>query len=271
MANVTTIPPHDLRHLNTSLIGKRVWCFPSLDSTNTLALSLANDAANDGLVLLAEQQTTGRGQYGRTWTAPPGSSVLLSVLLFPPPFLRPPALLTAWAAVAVCETIGEVAELQATIKWPNDVLVHGQKVCGILIEQRNTGLADCPFAAAVGIGLNVRQDAAFFKRAELPLAGSLATLSGASYDTRTVAERLIGRLDASYQLLLSGESETLESLWKERLGVVGRQVTVELTRETRKGRLLEVAWDGLVLEETSGTVRIGPEMVRHIIVTQRDG
>ena len=82
------------------------------------------------------EQTAGRGQYGRVWTAPAGSSVLLSVLLFPPPALRRPTLLTAWAAVSVCETIQELANLSATIKWPNDVLINGRKVCGILIEQR---------------------------------------------------------------------------------------------------------------------------------------
>src|SRR5438309_397299 len=110
--------PYEVRHLNTQRLGKRVWYFPQLDSTNTLALALASDSENDGLVLLANEQTSGRGQYGRTWTAPPGSSVLLSVLLFPPPWLRRPVLLTAWAAVAVCATIQEVAGLETRIKWP---------------------------------------------------------------------------------------------------------------------------------------------------------
>ena len=178
-----TVPFHEILHLNTRRLGRRVWTFPRLDSTNSLALTLANDLSNDGLALLADEQTSGRGQYGRAWSAPSGTSVLLSLIVMPPPPLRRPALLTAWAAVAVCETIVEVADLEATIKWPNDVLVHGKKVCGILIEQRNTGQAAWPLAAAVGIGLNVSQTAAFFVAANLPLAGSLRTLSGTVLET----------------------------------------------------------------------------------------
>src|SRR5262249_46624313 len=141
-----------------------------LDSTNTIALSHGNDPSHHGSVFLTREQTAGRGQYGRSWQAPPGSSVLMSVLLFPPVELRRPALLTAWAAVSVCETILGLANLQARIKWPNDVLVHGKKVCGILIEQRTNGHPDFPLATVVGIGLNVTQSADMFEQAGLPLA-----------------------------------------------------------------------------------------------------
>src|SRR4051794_19692933 len=133
------LPPHDTWHLDTAHLGRRVLVFSRLDSTNTLALSLATDPANHGLVLLAAEQTAGRGQYGRAWQAAPRSSVLMSLLLFPPAALRRPALLVAWAAVSVCETVRTTAGVEAAIKWPNDVLVGGKKVCGILIEQRNSG------------------------------------------------------------------------------------------------------------------------------------
>ena len=258
------IPPHDIGHFNTRRLGRRLWTFPCVDSTNALALSLSNDPANDGLVLLAEEQTSGRGQYGRTWTAPPGSSVLLSAVLLPPPLLRRPALLTAWAAVSVCETILEVAGLEATIKWPNDVLVEGRKVCGILIEQRNTGNADAPLAAAVGIGLNVRQAADVFVHANLPLAGSLASLSGKVLETRWVAEQLIRQLDNVYDRLLAGDMTTLEVFWKRRLGLVGTQVLVETAHQQHQGKLMDVGWDGVVLEGAAGLVRLVPESVRHI-------
>jgi BirA family biotin operon repressor/biotin-[acetyl-CoA-carboxylase] ligase len=260
---MTPIAPHDIYHLGTKRLGKQVWFFQCLDSTNSLALSLAGDFAKDGLALLAEEQTSGRGQYGRTWEAPPGSSVLLSVLFFPPVGLRAPALLTAWAAVSVCETIEEVAGLQAAIKWPNDVLIRGRKVCGILIEQRS-GSGDLPPATVVGIGLNVRQAASFFAQADLPGAASLASLSGATFDTRFVAERLIGQLDASYDRLLQGDTGTLEALWQGRLGLVGQQVVVATFEQTKEGRLLEIAWDGVLLEESGQIFQIPTETVRRL-------
>src|SRR5262245_27933915 len=117
--------------LDTVRLGRRVLAFRRLDSTNAFALARAGDPAEDGLVVLADEQTAGRGQHGRAWACPDGGGVLMSVLLFPPPPLRRPVVLTAWAAVSVCEVLRRTAGLQARIMWPNDVLVRGRKVCGI--------------------------------------------------------------------------------------------------------------------------------------------
>jgi BirA family biotin operon repressor/biotin-[acetyl-CoA-carboxylase] ligase len=125
--------------LETQHIGRRVMVYNSLESTNTVAASLANDENNNGLVILAREQTAGRGQHGRQWDCPPNMGVLLSVLLFPAESLRRPAVLTAWAAVSVCEAISSITGLQAKIKWPNDIYVQGRKVCGILIATVRLG------------------------------------------------------------------------------------------------------------------------------------
>src|SRR5262249_51634389 len=113
--------PREEWALATRYLGRRVLVFDTLDSTNNRASQLATDPTPDGVAILAHVQTAGRGQHGRTWTAPPRASVLLSLLLFPPPALRRPVLLTAWAAVSVCAAVREVTGLQARIKWPNDV------------------------------------------------------------------------------------------------------------------------------------------------------
>jgi BirA family biotin operon repressor/biotin-[acetyl-CoA-carboxylase] ligase len=250
-------PPREEWTLDTRYIGRRVLVYEQTDSTNNRAAELAHDPGNDGVVVLAREQTVGRGQYGRTWQAPPGSSVLLSVLLFPPPPLRRPALLTAWAAVSVCETVLAVTGLQARIKWPNDVLLHGRKVCGILIEQARGTVA--------GIGLNVRQSAAAFAEARLPHAASLAVFRGEVPDCDAVARRLIRQLDEEYDRLRQGDTATLEACWRWRLGLLGKQVTAECHDGTRQGRLVEVGWDGVCLEQPGGAVlRLVPETVRHL-------
>src|SRR5215467_12906817 len=104
-------------------IGRRVLLYDRVESTNSLALELAGDPTSDGLVLVTREQTAGRGQHGRTWLSPAGSSALLSAILFPPPPLRRPAILTAWAAVSVCQTVRETTGLEPRIKWPNDVFL----------------------------------------------------------------------------------------------------------------------------------------------------
>jgi BirA family biotin operon repressor/biotin-[acetyl-CoA-carboxylase] ligase len=251
--------------LPTKLLGQRVQVYDCLDSTNSLALSLSDYPANHGLVILAREQSAGRGQHGRRWQAPPGSSVLMSVLLFPPRAFQRVPLLTAWAAVAVCETTELLTDLTATIKWPNDVLVHGKKVCGILIEQRRTGSTDHPLAVVVGIGLNVNQTLGVFAQAGLPDAASLASLSGSKFDCDAVAKALIRHLDEQYARLSDGDCTTLERNWKSRLGLVGCDVAVETLQETREGRLVDVTLAGIDLEICPRRpIRIPPEWIRRI-------
>lgn len=257
--------------LETRCIGRLVHVFETIDSTNTAALERASEPAQHGAVFLAHEQTSGRGQYGRTWTAPARSSVLMSALLFPPAELRRPALLTAWAAVSVCETIQRLTGLEARIKWPNDVLVCGKKVCGILTEQRTTGRAEQPLATVVGIGLNVHQPATFFKEADLPLGASLRclappTLQASLPETAEVAKHLIRELDDCYHSLLAGRWGTLENLWKARLGLVGRRVVAHLPKGVIHGRLLDLSWDAVIMEQDTGApLQLPPEAIRQLL------
>ena len=249
--------PREEWHLDTARLGRRVLVFDSLDSTNTTAAELATPDA-DGLVILAGFQTAGRGQYGRLWQSRPGASVLLSVIVYPPPELRRPVILTAWAAVAVGEAVFALTGVQAKVKWPNDLLVRGKKVSGILIEQGR--------AVVAGIGLNLNQTPDEFAAAGLPDATSLGIISGSAIDHRTATETLIRKLDAEYGRLLAGERVAVEADWKWRTGLLGRQVVVERTDGTTlRGRLRELGFDGLELDETDGSVRvIVPETVAHV-------
>ena len=237
------------------LPGHEVHVFDALESTNSHALAMADDPRRDGLAILARSQSAGRGQYGRNWSAPVGSSVLLSVLRFPPLSLRRPVVLTAWATVAVCETILELTGLDATIKWPNDVLIRGKKVSGILIEQRTTGDPNHPLSAVVGIGLNVRQNAVDF--AALPAATSLAIETGQSLETDAVSQALLSRLDGS-------DLATLESRWRRRLGLAGQRVRAECVAGVFKGRLVDIAFAGLVLQGEDSLEHLPPESIRHL-------
>lgn len=243
--------------METRRLGRRVLVYDQVDSTNIQAAALAHDPANDGVVLLAREQTGGRGQHGRSWLSDPDTSVLLSVLIFPPLNLRRPVILAAWAANSVCETVRQLLGLQAKIKWPNDVLLRGRKVCGILIEQAS--------GVVVGIGLNVNQTRDSFAAAGLPQAGSLAMFAGRPLDCSEVARTVIGVLDEEYDRLHQGDWAALESCWKWRTGLLGKQVMVECTEGMFCGRLRELSWEALELElDDQETRQIQPESVRHI-------
>jgi BirA family biotin operon repressor/biotin-[acetyl-CoA-carboxylase] ligase len=249
--------PHEEWQLDTRRLGRRVLLFERTDSTNDRAAELAGDPAHDGVAVLADEQTAGRGQYGRTWLAAPRESVLLSLLLFPPPPLRRPAILTAWAAVSVCTLVREVVGMQARIKWPNDVLLRDRKVCGILIEQAA--------GTVVGIGLNVRQSDAQFARAGLPLATSLAQFTAAPLDTHVVAKQLLRRLDEEYDRLYQGDLPALEASWKLHLGLLGLQVAAECPDGIHRGWLRELTFDAVELERPGAPpLVLPPERVLHL-------
>jgi BirA family transcriptional regulator, biotin operon repressor / biotin---[acetyl-CoA-carboxylase] ligase len=276
--------PSEEWQLDTRHIGQRVQVFQSLASTNSHAALLADDASNHGRVVLASEQTAGRGQQCRAWHAPADKAVLMSVVLFPPPPLRRPALLTAWAAVSVCETIRQAIELEARIKWPNDVLIRGRKVCGILIESKvqasrtgplkNSGtlesLALSPnesadLAVVVGIGLNVNQTAEDFRQADLPHAGSLALFTQRPLDCPTIARLLVDHLDEEYDLLARGDLNPLVTSWNAYIGLLGKLVAIESSDGRHWGRLRELTLDGLDLDQGRGqSLNLAPEAIRHL-------
>jgi BirA family biotin operon repressor/biotin-[acetyl-CoA-carboxylase] ligase len=252
--------PRETWQLGTARLGRRVLVFDSLDSTNTAAARLASTDANaDGLAVIADFQSAGRGQYGRAWQSRPGSSLLMSVVLQPPRELCRPVVLTALAAVAVADAVYALTGIQARVKWPNDLLARGKKVCGLLIEQHASNVV-------IGIGMNLRQPAAEFAAASLPNAASLAMFSEKHLDNRTAAELVLSRLDREYHRLLNGESGAVEADWKWRVGLLGRQVEVELMDGSAiSGRLHELSFDGLELDVADGLFRvIVPESVAHI-------
>ncbi len=243
--------------LPTKHLGRQVLVFAQLDSTNTYAAGLGNDPPSSGSVVIAHEQLAGRGQHGRTWKCPPGMGVLMSVLLTPPPALRRPVILAALAANAVCETIRRATGLQAAIKWPNDVLVRGRKVCGILIEQNGP--------TVMGIGLNVNQPENVFEQAGLPVAASLEMMAGKSLVRDQIAKQLITELDEQYDQLVHGNLDRLESAWKWRMGLTNKQVEVECVDRLICGRLEIVSFESIGICHDDGQIEnILPERIKHI-------
>jgi BirA family transcriptional regulator, biotin operon repressor / biotin---[acetyl-CoA-carboxylase] ligase len=254
------ISPDEVWELLNRHIGRRVFCFESASSTNDLASEFGNDPSQTGNAVLAARQTAGRGQYGRIWQAPAGSSVLLSISLQPPAECRSPAVLTAWAAVSICELVANVTGEQARIKWPNDVLVRERKICGVLIEQSRSIVA--------GIGLNVNQSTVEFEAAGLPLATSLATIAGRNFDSKEIAKSLLAELDSTYDRLVTGDMASVESQWASRLGLVGHEVLAEtFDGVVHRGRLRECGFAGLDLESRSGQVELHlPEQIKALVL-----
>ncbi|GIW84945.1 MAG: hypothetical protein KatS3mg107_0605 [Gemmataceae bacterium] len=250
----------EIWHFPTQHIGKHVAVYSTLSSTNTVAAEwLVHSPENwEGWAILAEEQTAGRGQYHRTWQAPPGKALLLSTILQPPTELARPSLLTAWVAVAVADAIQKLTEQDAVIKWPNDLLLQGRKVCGILLERHGS-------ATIAGIGLNLNQQAEDWTNLRLPHAISLYQATHKSITIRQAAEQVIDSLDNYYSVLLKGQIDLLTHQWHRRLGLLGRPVQVELaSSNTVVGKLQALTFDSVIVATSGGVWSWPPERILHL-------
>ena len=146
----------DQKKLDSLLAGCRFWekvqCFETVDSTNLIVKDWAQQGAEEGRSAVAEEQTAGRGRRGRSWISPPGENLYFSILLRPQAEASRMAMITLLMAIAVTQSVREL-HLDAKIKWPNDVVVNGKKICGILTEMYPS--ADGSFFLVIGTGINV--------------------------------------------------------------------------------------------------------------------
>ena len=224
----------------------------AIGSTNDRAAELAAAGAPEVQVVLADEQTTGRGRLGRVWQAPPGSSLMASFLLRPAPGAGPLTALPLVAGLALAETVerhlrvaGSAAEVG--LKWPNDLLLDGRKAAGVLVE-RHGG------AVVVGLGCNVDWRGVP-RPAELGAATSIAEAAGGPIDRWRLLAGLVGVLTSRYAAWGSDSGPALDA-YRERCATVGREVRVELaTGRALHGRAVAVDDDGALLIEDGEGLR----------------
>jgi BirA family biotin operon repressor/biotin-[acetyl-CoA-carboxylase] ligase len=237
-------------NLNTNCIGRKVFYYPSVTSTMDVARQHVKQGAANGTIIIAEEQTAGRGRLKRTWISP-GGNIFLSVILHPE--VEHLNSLIMLASVAVARSIEMTTGLKTEIKWPNDILIRGRKTVGILIEAN--ARADRVEYAVIGIGINVNLDYTDISD-KLPEATSLYHEKGSRISRLALVRQLLIELDSIYQRLLSGASVYEE--WRERLVTLGKKIQVKWGDPIQDGIIQEgiaedVAPDGaLLLRSFSG-------------------
>jgi BirA family biotin operon repressor/biotin-[acetyl-CoA-carboxylase] ligase len=233
--------------LATRFIGQEISCYPSLPSTNDVAKRRAIRGAKEGTVIVAEEQTAGRGRIKRRWLSPRGS-IALSMILYPPLAYLPSLIMVA--SLAVAAAVEQVTGLKAQLKWPNDVLIHGKKVCGILVESGvRGGKVDY---AVIGIGVNVN-----LKLSEYPeiatFATSLSQEMGRDVPRLKIVRSLLAQAEKLYLALADGDSVFRQ--WRDRLVTLGKEVQVSSGEASYQGIAESVAADGsLLLRRPDGSL-----------------
>lgn len=243
------LPDAIRKHLHAKLLRGEIVHHSTIDSTNRLAAELARGGAVEGTIVVAEQQTAGRGRLGRTWVSPASVNLYMSVVLRPriPPLEVPR--LTLVAGLAVAEAIRDSGAFQPRIKWPNDVLLAGRKVAGVLTELEAE--ADRVRFVIVGIGVNLNATRTDFPPDLKTKATSLLLAGGVPVDRAAFTGRLLTRLDAAYAAFLDGGFAALRHRYEELHGLVGLAVTIDGTPPLA-GTVRGVDDGGTLLVESAG-------------------
>jgi BirA family biotin operon repressor/biotin-[acetyl-CoA-carboxylase] ligase len=232
----------------TKVVGRDIRVFQETTSTNDVIEKLARDGVKEGAVVFAESQTKGRGRLGRRWTSPGQKGLWFSVLLRPE--LRPQEAtqLTVASATALARAIESETGLNPEIKWPNDIVIHGKKIAGILTELHAE--LDRVKYVILGIGVDVNLNATDFPPELRRLATSLKMEAGRMISRSELAAALLRELDEAYARVCAGRFPAVADEWEARCSTLGHEVVIRVGERQIRGRAESLGDDGALLLRT---------------------
>ena len=248
--------PAEIRDgLKTSTFGQeRIDHCSVIDSTNLRARMIADAGAPEGTIVVAETQLKGKGRRGRTWFSPAGQGIYVSVILRPriPP--SEATQLVLMAAVAAAEALLVHADLPVSVKWPNDILVGGKKIAGILTEMRLDG--DRIDHVVIGMGVNVNTPAESLPPEIAAIATSLRAETGRTFSRAELLRTYLEKLESWYALFQERRFEPIRERWLDLARIIGKQVKIAGIDRTYEGEVVDIDPNGfLILKSPDGDVQ----------------
>lgn len=220
------LPPVVLTGLRSGVMGRRVFAYKSIGSTNDSAKRLAESDSPEGTMVIAEKQTKGRGRLGRSWHSPQNKGLYFSLILRPRLAVEKMSALSLVAALSISRVIENLTELEPRIKWPNDCLVGGKKVAGILIDI-SAELGRISYAV-LGVGLNINMTARDFSTEIRKKATSLAIETGKKLDRNEFLREFLLEFEKSYRKFCRYGLSSVASELVKRSSVIGREIEFKL-------------------------------------------
>lgn len=232
----------------TKVIGRDIRVFEQTTSTNDVIEKLARDGVKEGVVVFAESQTKGRGRLGRKWSSPARKGLWFSILLRPNFHPQETTQLTVVAAVALWRAIHDQTGISAEIKWPNDILIRGRKVVGILTEL--SAEVDRVKHVTLGIGVDVNLTAGEFPAELRKIATSLRVDAGKPVSRAALAVAILHELDRAYGRVTAGEFPALADEWEQHCATLGQDIVIQVGERRIHGRAESLDDDGALLVRT---------------------
>lgn len=231
------------------LLRDEVLYFEEIDSTNAYLLNTNN--INNGTVALADFQTAGRGRLSRKWEAPTSDALLFSFVLNKDLNLYSPAAFTFIASVGVLEGLASIYYgLRLSLKWPNDIIYNGKKICGILVESKSAG--NTLSKVVVGIGININQDEEFFAWHNFGHATSLKMITGNSCDRKYLLETVLESLEQNLLFAQNNEIGQVLEKWKSHCPYIGKHIKLLDNQKEYLGIFEDMNHDGGIILNIHG-------------------
>jgi len=241
--------------LDTLRVGRSILCFKEVNSTNDVAWDSARQGNSDGLVILAEAQRHGRGRHGKIWLSPPGTAILMSVVLMDDSVCINPGALTIAAGLAVAEGIDQASGLHTRLKWPNDVMFEGKKLAGILVERRSYKKT---FVMVIGMGINVFASPSN-SSVDSPAASLAELVDSQKLSRNDIVQKILRRLDYWIIQVAASNLAMLHDMWIPRCDMIGNRVRLKAGGILHAGRVLDVEpLGGLLLVNDLGARELIP-------------
>lgn len=244
------------RKLNIKVIGRKILSYNTVDSTNTIALFLAEKGTPEGTAVFAEGQRKGRGRLGRSWVSPKSGGIYLSLILRPKVSPDKASLITLLAAVSCAEAIRKVCGLRALIRWPNDILVNNKKVCGILTEMQAKD--NYVKFIILGIGINVNTPLGKLPKRASSLKEEVNSALR-QFSRLELARELLRQLDKEYLYFQHKGSARLITQWKNLSALSGERVKVIFQHGTIEGQAQDIDAQGALI------VRLDNGFKQHVL------
>ena len=253
--------------LKTKTLGKHTYYFDSVDSTQSQAMKMAAEEANDGTLIIAERQTSGKGRLGRKWISPKGG-IWLSIILHPKFDISVITLFPIASALALSNAIEKTLNIKSELKWPNDITINGKKVAGMLVDAslESNKIENMILGVGINYNVDVKQIEKLLK--DTPNFYGVASLSERSKTIKSVllVQSFLMELEEMYNLLNNGNTKKIIRDWMKKSSTIGQNIEANTENGKIKGKAIRIDDDGaLVISVNKKNKRITSGDITHVI------
>nr|AIF10070.1 biotin--acetyl-CoA-carboxylase ligase (birA) [uncultured marine thaumarchaeote KM3_42_G11] len=250
------LPWEVTQNLNTEFLGKRVYYFETIDTTQNFAMKIASKSNENGTVIISKKQTGGRGRMKRKWKSPAGG-IWMSIIIHPKFDVSYATLVPIATSLALCIAIEKILKIKPELKWPNDVTLKGKKIAGILIDTSIVSNEIENMVLGIGINFNIKPHELANTIKKTPNFYGVATLVKKNENALPLVQQFLYELENIFQLINSGHIKKIKNGWTKRSSTIGKSISIITNEGNLNGKAVKIDSDGaLIISKGKKTERI---------------